>query len=151
MLAAYRLPEQRRCHEPISCAQHELRLRRPECDKSDGVVMDCSPVQRLITEFKAGSPAKENQPQEQQHKGPAQVNKHATASGPSKPVLAPSRRNVQLSSSANRQAAMRQQLEVSVQLSFSWLCAGGCLTNMTSCWETCMLCIDLSTRQRHKC
>lgn len=69
-------------------------------------------MQSLIAELRAGSPTQENQPQEQQPSVPAPGAKLPTASGPSKPVLAPSRRNAQLSSSANRQAAMRQQLEV---------------------------------------
>ena len=76
-----------------------------------------------MEELKAGSPAKENQPhgqqphgqqpggQQPQAKAATGVNP-STAPGPSKPVLAASRRNAQHSSAANRKAAMRQQLEV---------------------------------------
>ena len=85
-------------------------------------------MQRLIEELKVGSPAKENQPQSQQAAASASTGaKPTTAPGPSKPVLAPSRRNAQHSSSANRQAAMRQQLEVlflavnNSTLMFMWL------------------------------
>lgn len=74
-----------------------------------GSDLDACSLKKLIEELKAGSPVKENQ----QPQAPAITGgKPPTAPGPSKPVLAPSRRNVQLSSSANRHAAMRQQLEV---------------------------------------
>ena len=86
-------------------------------------------MQSLIAELQAGSPKKENQPQQPQGQKPSehqaagkktprgqpqgQQPQASTGPGPSKPVLGPTRRNVQHSSAANRQAAMRQQLEVS--------------------------------------
>ncbi len=71
-------------------------------------------MQVLIAELQAGSPSKENQP-ENQHisaASPPSAQQQSTAPGVNKPALAPSRRNAQHSSAANRQAAMRQQLEV---------------------------------------
>ena len=73
----------------------------------------CPCLQKLIEELKAGSPAKENQPHSQQPQATATTGASpSTAPGPSKPVLAASRRNAQHSSAANRKAAMRRQLEV---------------------------------------
>jgi len=71
-------------------------------------------LQALIIELQAGSPTKENQPGNQQMPAasPPSGLQPAKATGPSRPALAPSRRNAQHSSAANRQAAMRQQLEV---------------------------------------
>ncbi|KAA6416560.1 MAG: origin recognition complex subunit 3-like, partial [Trebouxia sp. A1-2] len=70
-------------------------------------------AQALIIELQAGSPTKENQPgnQHMPAASPPSGPQPAKAPGPSRPALAPSRRNAQHSSAANRQAAMRQQIE----------------------------------------
>ncbi|DBA90133.1 TPA: hypothetical protein ACH3X1_003444 [Trebouxia sp. C0004] len=70
-------------------------------------------AQALISELQAGSPTKENQPGNQRMPAgsPPSGPQPAKAPGLSRPALAPSRRNAQHSSAANRQAAMRQQLE----------------------------------------
>ncbi len=71
-------------------------------------------VQALIIELQAGSPTKENQPSSQlmPAASPPSGPQPAKAPGHGRPALAPSRRNAQHSSAANKQAAMRQQLEV---------------------------------------
>jgi len=71
-------------------------------------------LQALIIELQAGSPTKENQPSSQHMPAasPPSGPQPAKAPGPSRPALAPSRRNAQHSSAANKQAAMRQQMEV---------------------------------------
>ena len=80
---------------------------------AQAISFKCANLQDLISELQAGSPCKENQPALQQHAAPAPAVAAAAArAGPSKPALAPSRQNVKHSSAANRQAAMRQQLEV---------------------------------------
>ncbi|KAL0049556.1 hypothetical protein WJX82_004745 [Trebouxia sp. C0006] len=72
-------------------------------------------AQALIIELQAGSPTKENQPSSQHMPAasPPSGPQPAKAPGPSRPALAPSRRNAQHSSAANKQAAMRQQMEES--------------------------------------
>ena len=73
-------------------------------------------LQDLIAELQAGSPSKENQPSQEESASEASAAAAKAGTGqraePSKTASAPTRRNVQHNSAADRQAAMRRQLEV---------------------------------------
>ena len=84
------------------------------CQLIASLHLSIATMQDLMSELQAGSPSKENQPAMQQFVAASSsaAAPAATRAGSNKPALAPSRQNAKHNSAANRQAAMRQQMEV---------------------------------------